>query len=303
MVTDVKQGSRVVYAANGVEREAIALGEPTVGVNSGTKSASHYLNLVYLNDAGEPVKVMGVPLVTAAATPEMLDQYAALNAAAEQRPGPERDQARERWRKQLEDVPRTTGWRPYVAGEAVRVLQDEVEHLLEIKLDYEQKAKEEAAIPVTTRFLALLENFEVRAFVKAPENHQKINDAMGHGLDTEDSDNLSDPKPPAETHLPSAADLDAVAEETAAKAATESLVRVDDEGTVHPIDPTSMASVNAAQELSAAMAAKAETEAGSALGDPNAENQSQESVAAETQAMEAATDAAAKPDENAGGHV
>ena len=188
MVNDVMEGSRVVYTANGAEHDAIALGKPTLGVNSGTKSASHYLNLVYLSETGENVKVMGAPLVTAAATPEMLDQYAELNAAAEQRPGPARDEARERWRRRLEAEPRTTGWRPKEYREEVTRFKDaqaNLQRYLDKTIRLLKEAETAANRPAVERFTELLKDAEVQAFVKDPANYEQIEAILGNQLEPE----------------------------------------------------------------------------------------------------------------------
>ena len=86
------QFDRVVYAVGGVEYDAIALGTPQRGVHGGFKMVSDHLSLIYLNERGEPIKITGAPLLVAAAISlGLVREYAEASAAANYRPGAQRD--------------------------------------------------------------------------------------------------------------------------------------------------------------------------------------------------------------------
>lgn len=133
-IEDVKQGSRVVFQTadeNGepVKFHAIAMGAALLSYHPGRKSASHNLNLVYLSDAGEAVKVSAAPLLTEAAGGEELAAYAHMNvhAAGLQRSPDGGKQALADELERLKATPRTTGWKPFDGDAEIEALEAELD--------------------------------------------------------------------------------------------------------------------------------------------------------------------------------
>lgn len=185
--TDVKQGDRVVYAIGDVEYNGVALGTVTTGVHPGHKRASKHLNLIYLNEQGTPVKIFGAPLLTSAETIEDKAAFAQMNARIE-RQAPDGHELRtvEGQVKAKEESPRKIGWRPFVDGEDVAKLANQVSNLRQTVSELDA------------------ENAKLRSEKTALA--AQVNPAP-----------VSDDGP----GIPSAADLDAAAAEQAAAAATE----------------------------------------------------------------------------------
>lgn len=72
VVNQIKQGDRVVYAIGDVEYNAVALGTAHVGYNPAMRLHSAFLNLIYLNEQGTPVKIFGAALLGTEADDEHL---------------------------------------------------------------------------------------------------------------------------------------------------------------------------------------------------------------------------------------
>lgn len=123
----IKRGDRVVYAAGGVEHQALALDAASEGWSQGIRLGTIALSLIYLDDLGVPVKVIAAPLLGVAADDEHLAEVA--QAAAEKTFGYLRADERERAEMVAEQManikahPRTIGWRPDVENEEVATLR------------------------------------------------------------------------------------------------------------------------------------------------------------------------------------
>lgn len=119
---DVRQYDKVLYTANdGETYDAVALSAPALSFHAGAKQANHYLNLIYLDRHGNPVRITAAPLRTAAATPEELSQHARLTVESTF-PRPRTDAEVERKaqafateRQRLDREPRNVGWSPLYA--------------------------------------------------------------------------------------------------------------------------------------------------------------------------------------------
>lgn len=133
---DVKQGDRVLYAIGEVEYNAVALGIPTVGIHGGHKRASFHLNLIYLNEQGTAVKIMGAPLLGRAESESDKVLFAEMNARLHHRSYSAEKVAAEL--EQAERNPRAIGWRPYAEHEDAAALQAEVDRLRGELADREQ---------------------------------------------------------------------------------------------------------------------------------------------------------------------
>lgn len=114
-ISTIQQGSRVVYSVGSKEYNAISAGTPSVGYNQGLKLFSAYLNLAYMNEAGELVKISAAPLLSVAVDDIFLDE-AALAAAKKDASwfdgGVDNDELIASYKQRLIDNPRTIGWRP-----------------------------------------------------------------------------------------------------------------------------------------------------------------------------------------------
>jgi hypothetical protein len=155
-VGNVKQGDRVVYVVGDVEYNAVALGGASFGVHPGLAAANFHLNLVYLDGQGVAVKVIGAPLLTAAASDEEFEQI----VMAEARMKPElvaadfdtsaKDAAAANHAAHAERIlrnPREIGWRPVADGKEVAELKAQVASL-EASLKAATDAAQAASVPV-----------------------------------------------------------------------------------------------------------------------------------------------------------
>ena len=191
---DVKQGDVVVYEINGVQRNAVSQSSPWLGYNSGRRSASFHLNLTYLEENGSAVRVVGAQLLTKAASDEELAEIAKISAAQHHSPSHEKlqhedtawlaahDDATKAEVLRLKSQPVTIGWRPHVDGEEIAALKAEASEIIHRVINERDEARKQV-----DELQAKLDSFAVQ------------------------------PMPPSS---PSAADLDAHAEEQKAAEAT-----------------------------------------------------------------------------------
>lgn len=113
---DIKQGDRVVYAIGGVEYPAVALGSVNSSYSQASRAFSAYLNLVYLNEQGTPIKVVAAPLLAVAADEDHLNLVAESAARSDlsykEASAEEKHQIFEEKLRLVRLNPRTIGWRP-----------------------------------------------------------------------------------------------------------------------------------------------------------------------------------------------
>jgi hypothetical protein len=83
--TEMKQRDRVIYSIGGVEYPALVTREAKLGFHPGAKQASVHVNLVYLNESAQAVKVFDAPLLLAAASVEDLAAIAEIEKQADDR--------------------------------------------------------------------------------------------------------------------------------------------------------------------------------------------------------------------------
>lgn len=138
--SEVKTGNRVLYSDGTKEFEGLATSDAHLGVHPGAKRANFYINLIYLNDAGEAAKVMGSALLSAAVTPEDKARIAAKEFSA-RAANPSSAAVMTAKQMTIEDVsaelaatPVTIGWRPkadenYDANQAatIKILQEQLD--------------------------------------------------------------------------------------------------------------------------------------------------------------------------------
>lgn len=155
-VGNVKQGDRVVYVVGDVEYNAVALGGASFGVHPGLAAANFHLNLVYLDGQGVAVKVIGAPLLTAAASDEEFEQI--VTAEARMKPelvGADFDTSakdaeaanKAAHAERIRRNPREIGWRPVADGEEVAELKAQVASL-EASLKAARNGAKAASVPV-----------------------------------------------------------------------------------------------------------------------------------------------------------
>jgi hypothetical protein len=122
-VATVKQGDRVVYAIGGMEYNAVALGTAHFGYNPAIRMHSAFLNLVYLNEQGTPVKIFGAPLLGSEADDEHLDTVAHESAKRDPRfqgsVPDDKDDIYDEHRERIVSNPRTIGWRTGYADDSL----------------------------------------------------------------------------------------------------------------------------------------------------------------------------------------
>lgn len=115
-VGSIKLGSRVLYVANdGVEHNAVALDIPHIGFNQALKLHSAFLSLIYVNDLAEVVKINGAPLLGAAADGDHLKSAAVSAAKNDSRwfdPNVDNENLTDEHLQRIASNPRTIGWRP-----------------------------------------------------------------------------------------------------------------------------------------------------------------------------------------------
>lgn len=115
-VGSIKLGSRVLYVANdGVEHNAVALDIPHIGFNQALKLHSAFLSLIYINDLAEVVKINGAPLLGAAADGDHLKSAAVSAAKNDSRwfdPSVDNEDLTDEHLERIASNPRTIGWRP-----------------------------------------------------------------------------------------------------------------------------------------------------------------------------------------------
>jgi hypothetical protein len=198
----IKLGSRVVYAVGDVEYSAIALAPAGEGYSQGLRLSSIFLNLIYLNEFGVPVKIIGAPLLGVAADEDHVKEVA--QKAAEKTLGYTSSNLEGRsaiYDAQVDHIkanPRTVGWKPYVEADEVAKLLAHVQELETQNNTLIAKAapaKDDGggagATPVES-FLKLLTHPEVAAFAVAPENQDAIQEAFKKGgyeeVDPDDTD-------------------------------------------------------------------------------------------------------------------
>lgn len=121
MVSSIAKGSRVVYAVGEKEYNAIALDIVHPGYSQALRLHSAFLNLIYLGDEGEPVKVFAAPLLGTEADDAHLSESADAAARKDVRFGEGDSDSREaiydEHLERLTSNPRTIGWRPGSVGD------------------------------------------------------------------------------------------------------------------------------------------------------------------------------------------
>lgn len=116
---NVKQGNRVVYVKGDQQYSAISTNDAAGGYHPGTNVSSYFINLVYLNEVGNAVKVSGVPLVTAAADEDDKSVFAEIEWSARSRDYRESTlTSMEALKEELATKSVTIGWRPEVEAQA-----------------------------------------------------------------------------------------------------------------------------------------------------------------------------------------
>jgi hypothetical protein len=126
-VKDIKQGDPIVYEINEKAYNGVAVSTPNLGHHPGFKTTSFHINLNYLNEQGQIVKIYGAPLLTKAVGEEELDEMAEFEATAF--PGRD-DEGRKiidvpgTKKRIVESVNRTIGWRPSEEGEIIKALKE-----------------------------------------------------------------------------------------------------------------------------------------------------------------------------------
>lgn len=205
-LSSIKQGSRVVYAVGGVEHNAIALGAPSEGFNQGIRLATISLNLIYLTELGQPLKVVAAPLLGVAADDEHLADVAQIAAQKTQgyvtSPPDVKKQIAADHLAHIKAHPRTNGWRPYVEGELVAVLKARIAQMeqeaIERNAQFEEAFAKSTSQSDTELALALLSKPEVALFLTAPENQELVEAALHKGRG-------EDPDEPGDESVPNAA--------------------------------------------------------------------------------------------------
>jgi hypothetical protein len=219
---DVRQGTRVKYAGgDGQEHDAVALSAPLLGFSNAIHGGSHFLNLIYLDEAGIAVKVPAAPLLTEAAGSDDLHAHAELTVPASRKSEERELQVQaEQFRSTKE--PRTIGWRPYREDEFEGIVATlTLEHslmvariqVLEADLSKAQ-AELAAAAPVipaqgvgggepidtgmSTKdkalgLLKMLADPNIAKYVSAPENSQTIGRIIADALAGEPVDGNDNP--------------------------------------------------------------------------------------------------------------
>lgn len=122
-VAAIKQGDRVVYAIGGMEYNAVALGTAHFGYNPAIRMHSAFLNLVYLNEQGTPVRIFGAPLLGSEADDEHIDTVAYESAKRDSRfqgsSSDDMDDIYDEHRERIVSNPRTIGWRTGYADDSL----------------------------------------------------------------------------------------------------------------------------------------------------------------------------------------
>jgi hypothetical protein len=161
---NIKLGDHVVYVAAAEtpetpakEYNAMALGAPVEGYNSGAKLGSLFLNLIYLNELAVPVKVLAAPLVGSAVD----DEHVAAVGAAAAKHDPAWHDAKEPERAAIVAAnvefvkahPRSIGWKPMEDGAEVAALKLQIADLTALVESQQailnQKPTETPAQPVS----------------------------------------------------------------------------------------------------------------------------------------------------------
>ncbi len=248
-LSNIKLGSRVVYAIGAVEYNALALGSPNEGWNQGIKLASIFLNLVYLNELGVSQTVAAAPLLGVAADDQHL--AAVAESAAKKTFGyvtADPQTRQDMVAAELSHVkanPRTVGWRPFVEGEDVARLKEQLATADEAigQLNHAMALSMRPEKPAVDQFLQLLAVPAVASFVADPANREAIEKALEIGGAEKPGD-------------PSADDLDAVAAEVETAADTAgSLAEVPEKSSdpLHGSAPDPGAASSSAQEADASL--------------------------------------------------
>ena len=161
---NIKLGDHVVYVAAAEtpetpakEYNAMALGAPVEGYNSGAKLGSLFLNLIYLNELAVPVNVLAAPLVGSAVD----DEHVAAVGAAAAKHDPAWHDAKEPERAAIVAAnvefvkahPRSIGWKPMEDGAEVAALKLQIADLTALVESQQailnQKPTETPAQPVS----------------------------------------------------------------------------------------------------------------------------------------------------------
>lgn len=122
--TEVKQGDRVIYSIGGVEYPALATRDARLGFHPGAKSASVHINLVYLNESAQAVKVFDAPLLVKAACIEDLAAITDMEMAVERRRRKTEARDRSEVVSALFDAKQPFGWRPDSTADELAYLRN-----------------------------------------------------------------------------------------------------------------------------------------------------------------------------------
>lgn len=125
-VTEVKQGDPIVYEINGKAYNGVAVSVPALGHHPGFKTTSYHLNLNYLNENGQMVKIFGAPLLTKATGETEMNAIAThdANVFPEIVDGKRVVDVEAKKKQYHETVNRTIGWRPSEEGETIKALKE-----------------------------------------------------------------------------------------------------------------------------------------------------------------------------------
>lgn len=117
--SEVKTGMRVQYCDGRREFEAVATSNAHLGFHPGRKRSNYHIDLAYLSDAGELVKVLAAPLLTGVASEEEQAKIGAMEFSAASRTARRSDLAGLGGKltpsdlaKELQERPETIGWGP-----------------------------------------------------------------------------------------------------------------------------------------------------------------------------------------------
>ena len=131
--SEVKTGMRVQYCDGQREFEAVTTGPARLGFHPGRRRSNYYIDLAYVSDAGELVKVAAAPLLGGVASEEEEAKIGAMEFSAASRTSRRGDLAGLGGKLTPSDLanellgrPETIGWRPKQDSEEIAELLSKV---------------------------------------------------------------------------------------------------------------------------------------------------------------------------------